>query len=837
MNFDQQVYDFIKNLEYDFTPDFTRPKKQWNKTENDKDKLAYAFDVHKLKDNTEVLVFTIYDYRKQESFTEKFSGRELTDKEVKNVETKIKEQTALAQKEKERKWQECRDYCFVEWEKATPYKSADEHPYLVRKNVSNIARRVDSIRSRTNLLKETDLLIQMQDSKGEFWGYQAIHANGDKQFSMGQRLDSLFFSINGNDISRIYICEGVATGLSVFEAIEGKYTVACAFSAGNMIKVADVLRRKYEKSALVVCADNDKWKPHIGNTGVKSGEDILKLVDGTALVYPDFTGQDESTKPTDFNDLHSLAGTKEVARQIEICVPCRPQVIFALGFSGSKYFYSTLRNPQIQILSELSSTDLLKLATKDYWEYHFPKKMGIDYDAAKSMLIDKGQKVGIFEPSKIRGRGVFIDKDQVIIHRGDKILTLDEKVIDLQDYKTEYFYDPRTKLQIPPKELLQPQEIEKIEKLLSDLSFDKPTDYKLFMGWLFVAPLSGLLEWRPNLLICAGAGTGKSTILNYIIEPLFSFLRPFKKENTTEAGLRQIMGPDAGIVLLDEFDTNGGISDRSRLQGLINIARVSASGGSIARGTTNGKSLQYNANFITFFSGVNPPNLTEADRSRVTELNLTQNYKRNNWGEFRDEIEKVFPFIGGKLFWTAATRAHNLNKTARVFHTVIGERFGARAGQQYGTLLAGYWHWSNGEIPNESEALALVEEMVVKERGDTAKVITDSQECLEHLMNIHFQSGKDKYILSELLANDLSVEAKNSILISIGVSVTKNKTLFIPSKHMELSRHFATTVWADWTKALKRLEGVKNSQYNRSGVRRRGIEINWEVQGEENSEF
>lgn len=838
LSFEQQVKDFITSLEYEFTPDFSKPKKQWNKIDNNKDKLAYAFDIHKLKDASEVLVFTIYDYRKQESFTEKFAGRELTDKEIKNVETKIKEQTALAQKEKERKWKECREYCVNEWEKAQKLNEGT-HPYLDKKSVATIARRVDCFRTRENLVKEIDLLIPMQDIKGEFWGYQTIHQNGDKQFSMGQRLDSLFLFINGNDISRIYICEGVATGLSISEALNQKFVVVCAFSASNMIKVADALRRKYEKSSLVVCADNDKWKPHIGNTGVRTGEEILKLVDGSALIYPDFTGQDESRKPTDFNDLHSLAGIKEVARQIEACVPCRPQVIFSLGYSGSKYFFSTLRNPQIQVLSELSSTDLLKLATKEYWEFNFPKKGGIDYEAAKSMLIDKGQKTGIFEPSKIRGRGVFIDNDEIIIHRGDKILTLDERVIDLQDYKTEYFYDPRTKLNIPEKKTLENSDVEKVENILKDISFEKPTDYKLFMGWLFVAPLAGLLEWRPNLLICAGAGTGKSTLLNYIVEPLFSFLKPFKKENTTEAGLRQIMGPDSGIVLLDEFDTNGGIADRSRLQGLINIARVSASGGSMARGTTSGKSLQYNAHFVTFFSGVNPPNLSEADRSRITELNLNQNYKRENWNEFRNEIEKVFPNLGGKLFWTAVERAKMVNESGRVLHSAIGVKFGQRAGQQYGALLSGYWHWKNDKIITENEAKALVEDLIIKDREDNVNPITDSTECIEHLMNITVQTNKDRerIILSEFLQNELSIPEKNKVLIAWGLGITKNKTLFISSKNVELSKHFSQTVWADWTKALRRLNGAKTCQMKRGGINRKGIEIPWEVLGEESRDY
>jgi phage/plasmid primase-like uncharacterized protein len=828
----EQLIKFIRDIGYDFTPDLSQLPKKWISINSEEHKAAYIFDTYLLKDKTEMLVFTIYDYKKGQAFTEKFCTRELTGAESKSVQKKIEEQKAEADKEKERKWNECREYCTVEYDSAQP---GGYSPYLNRKGFhESLLTGGLGYKTRKSLFGGYEILVGMFDVENTFWGYQIIREDGQKQFDIGQRIDSVYCPLPGTTHTRIYLCEGFATALSIYFALNREHPVYASFTASNLKKVAHALRIKYPKIPIIICADNDKWKPHIGNTGVLAAKDVETTLDGISISIPDFTAVDESTHPTDYNDLHLLAGFAEVRKQIESVCVTRPEIIYPIGYSGSRYFFTTARNPQIQILSEFTSTDCFKLATKKYWELRYPgQRGGIDYETIKSTLIDRCQKVGVFEPTRVRGRGIWLDKEDVILHKGDKLFNVTKnEEIAIQDLETTYFYDPRAALDIPPFQYMPSDDVEKTEKLLSDFSFTSPDDYKLLMGWLFVAPLAGILEWRPHLMVSAAAGSGKSALMNFVFDPLFSRLRPFKKENTTEAGMRQEIGPDACIALLDEFDTNGGTHDRQRLQNIISLMRAASSAGTIARGTVSGKSLQYNARFIALASGVNSVPLVEADKSRITEIAMTRNHKRENWNEFRDELEAHFPFIANKLFWRSATLAKNVLESARVLHQAVGGKFGARAGQQYGTLLAGYHHWHKHPVITESEAKALVSNLLIDtDKSDRIKVSTDTDDCQEHLMNLQLQIDQDrrKVALAELVDSREPVDSKNQILIGFGMLIKNNK-LFIPSKHPELYRHFATTPWADWTKTLGRLEKAERGQIKRGGLRARGIWLSIESQ-------
>lgn len=812
-----QISAFIANCGYSFTPDLTRPKKKWQEFADGEHKGVWVYDTHKLKDGQELLVFTIFDYRKGAAFTEKFCGRELEKNEEKFINATLEKEKEKARQEKERKWGECKAYCAEAFKDCQPI---DSHPYLEKKGVRIPTH--SKMRVRTNTLGKKDLLIPMQDAQNEFWGYQLIRHDGSKEFLLGQRLDSVFYSVGELDSERIYICEGVATALSIAESLDYKYAVVACFSSVNIESVARAIRGVYESTPIIVCADNDSWKASVGNTGLKAAENACARVDGLTFVLPDFSRCDQVSKPTDFNDLHALAGLTEVTRQISAVSTIRPHVIHALGFHRNSYYFTTTRNPQVQSISEFSSADFAKLAPIYYWESRFDNGKGkMDLEKAKFHLVDLGQKIGVFEPSRIKGRGVYIDNERLVIHKGNRLL-VDNKEIDIQDFKTENFYDPRQKLNIPAKEIPSTDTLKNFEAVCKDLSFQNESDYKLLMGWLMLAPLSGALLWRPNVLLTAPAGTGKSTILNYIVEPLLHFLNPIKKEMTTEAGLRQLMGSDAGIFICDEFDTNGGRRDQDRLQNLINLVRVSSSGGSVARGTTGGKALAYNANFMTLFAGVNPPVLVEADRTRITELTLTKNYKRE-WREFSCAIDSAVNALGAGLFWLGVERVRNINKTAEVLHTFIGTRLGPRAGQQYGTLLSGYWHIQNENVITEKQAEKLVSEFEGKQLVDSMREDNDTEECFEHLLQLKLESGSERYTLAMVLEQNFDLDKRNTITQMKGVKLLPNG-IFI-YQNPELKKHFSDTTWIRYLDVLARVKSAAKVREKVFATKPRGVFI------------
>lgn len=184
------------------------------------------------------------------------------------------------------------------WSEATP---AINHPYLIKKGVPSHDLRVSH---------DGRLVVPMKNHMDEICGVEYISQNGEKKTSFESPKGGCYFTIKGNQES-IYICEGYATGATIHQVTGG--TSIVAFSANNIPKVAEVIKAKFPASKITICADNDKYKPDKGNAGITYAQDAARKFNLKVLI-PSF--RDESTKPTDFNDLAALEGIDAVKDQI-----------------------------------------------------------------------------------------------------------------------------------------------------------------------------------------------------------------------------------------------------------------------------------------------------------------------------------------------------------------------------------------------------------------------------------------------------------------------------------------------------------------------------------------
>jgi len=195
------------------------------------------------------------------------------------------------------------------WKNAKP--ADDSNPYLLAKNVSPHGLRVDG----KNLLIPC---YRFDDEAGSFTisSLQTISPDGEefkKRFFFESTVKGGFFEITNKEAPKdqLILCEGFATGASIFEAT-GISTLVC-FDAGNLPNVAELIRAKYPDFKLIIAADDD-WKknPNIGL--VKAKEAALKV--GGYLSVPEFP-ENRGDKDTDFNDLARLSGVDTVRLQIE----------------------------------------------------------------------------------------------------------------------------------------------------------------------------------------------------------------------------------------------------------------------------------------------------------------------------------------------------------------------------------------------------------------------------------------------------------------------------------------------------------------------------------------
>lgn len=209
---------------------------------------------------------------------------------------RLKVMQAAREAEQQERQQHAQAEALAMWA-AAPDVPAD-HPYLTRKGIE--AHGVKTAGQR--------LLIPMRDADGTMHSLQVIQPDGSKRFQLGGRVKGCFHQIGQHqEVGPLVICEGYATGASIWKATS--YPVVVAFNAGNLRTVAEALRTKFPKLELVLAADDDHRTE--GNPGIAKATAAARAV-GALLVVPRFPEGDRSDEATDFNDLHQLVGLDAV---------------------------------------------------------------------------------------------------------------------------------------------------------------------------------------------------------------------------------------------------------------------------------------------------------------------------------------------------------------------------------------------------------------------------------------------------------------------------------------------------------------------------------------------
>jgi phage/plasmid primase-like uncharacterized protein len=190
---------------------------------------------------------------------------------------------------------------------------AKSHAYLLKKGIAA---------SPSTALYNGDLYpgwlaIPLQDMEGVVHSAQYIDGDGTKRFQFQGRMKGCFHQFSDvNHGGPILICEGYATGASLFAATG--WTTVCAMNCGNLEPVAKAFRAKYDTRTILIAADNDQFKEV--NRGVIDGKAAARAAKAL-FTCPEFPPEALAEKPTDFNDLHRLAGIMEVKRQVQQSFP------------------------------------------------------------------------------------------------------------------------------------------------------------------------------------------------------------------------------------------------------------------------------------------------------------------------------------------------------------------------------------------------------------------------------------------------------------------------------------------------------------------------------------
>jgi phage/plasmid primase-like uncharacterized protein len=172
--------------------------------------------------------------------------------------------------------------------------------YLTRKGINpHVAR----------LANDGRLMLPVHGPDGEIQSLQYIAADGSKRFHTGGKMHGgwlLLGTVRADE--PLLLAEGFATAATLHEAT-GK-PVFCAFNAGNLLPVAEMLKARYPQAVRLLCGDDDRQTE--GNPGRTKATEAAEST-GARVVFPVFSGADG----TDFNDLMSQAGFGAVRQAID----------------------------------------------------------------------------------------------------------------------------------------------------------------------------------------------------------------------------------------------------------------------------------------------------------------------------------------------------------------------------------------------------------------------------------------------------------------------------------------------------------------------------------------
>ena len=179
-------------------------------------------------------------------------------------------------------------------------QATDNCGYLLKKRV-----RSHGLRYHGNAV-----IVPVSDCDGVVHGVQRIWPDGTKKFTAGAAMRGNFHLI-GQPGGTLLIAEGYATAATLYECTG--HAAVVAFYAGNMLPVAQAIRRKYPDTIIIMCADDDSGTGD--NPGLTAATAAARTVNGL-LAVPVF--QDMTTKPSDFNDLFCLEGADIVRRIVSL---------------------------------------------------------------------------------------------------------------------------------------------------------------------------------------------------------------------------------------------------------------------------------------------------------------------------------------------------------------------------------------------------------------------------------------------------------------------------------------------------------------------------------------
>lgn len=375
------------------------------------------------------------------------------------------------------------------------------------------------------------------------------------------------------------------------------------------------------------------------------------------------------------------------------------------------WFYSKVRQMTMTMTPRaMGKSGLLLLAPMAFWEHRYPRRGNIDADMAMNWLIQSSNDIGMFDPSVLRGRGCWYDGGRVVIHAGSHLI-VDGKGHDLQ-LNSGYVYEHRRPLGLKAVKPMGNSEARKYLELCKQMNWETGVMGYLLAGWVVIAPLCGILSWRPHLWMIGPSGVGKSTIFEHLVSQMLgNFKLAGQGMGTTEAGIRQSLASDALPYIADEMDATTA-SGQEQLKKILEYFRtMSTSGGpKTIKGSGAGTAAQYDAKSCVLLSSISAPLAVRADVSRFYVLSLVRSTAPDASEAWKTKLATILTTLTNDYVERFQARtiamAGTIMQNVKVFGAAAVQVLkDQRLGDQLGPILAGAWSLVSNNVITMADAV------------------------------------------------------------------------------------------------------------------------------------
>jgi putative DNA primase/helicase len=382
--------------------------------------------------------------------------------------------------------------------------------------------------------------------------------------------------------------------------------------------------------------------PYPGASEVKKGADI---VEWRAVA------NDEQIREYVIDDKNEFTGTdgegKEDASTPAHDSPSSPVPSFSHGEPPFRTLgiddqgMANFINYQSRLLrygpASLTKNALLTIADLCYWEAEYPQKGGVDWEAATNDVIQLSMETD-FSSDLTRGRGAWKERVDGV----DRLVYFDGCNLYGGEKTGKYLYVRRPRRDIGLETKETPGDVRReIFDVAARLTWQSKADCLRVMAWSVLSPFCGALPWRPAGLLTGASGSGKSTVVDYMIRPLAMPLFLSGGEST-EAGIRQTTGIDARNVVLEESESDSDSKKRNR-EAALSLMRQSTTDDTpkVAKGSVSGNAQVFNLKNMYLFVGIDPAVGSVADENRIFRAHMVQAGDDPEWKEKRDTLKRL----------------------------------------------------------------------------------------------------------------------------------------------------------------------------------------------------